>query len=156
VFEESEGIRRLDWLMIDLVLATVLVALAALHAYWGMGGRWPGTDDASLARTVAGFSGVSAMPPAGASFVVALCLLAAALWAAMLTGRVGIGLPVGLLTLGGFALTAVFLGRGVAAYVPAWRRLTPEQPFARLDQQVYGPLCLVIGALLAVVTLRAL
>jgi hypothetical protein len=49
-------------------------------------------------------------------------------------------------TLLGFAAGAVFLGRGLAAYIPAWRRVTPEQPFARLDQIAYGPLCLALGA----------
>ena len=31
--------------------------IAALHAYWGFGGVWPGTDAASCARTVGGFPG---------------------------------------------------------------------------------------------------
>jgi hypothetical protein len=39
----------------------------------------------------------------------------------------------------------VFLGRGIAGFTPWWRRLTPEQPFARLDQSLYSPLCLLIG-----------
>ena len=44
------------------------------------------------------------------------------------------------------AASAVFLGRGIAPWIPAWRRLTPQQPFARLDRRLYGPLCLLIGA----------
>jgi len=31
-------------------LVVVLLALATLHFYWGLGGRWPGHDDRSLSR----------------------------------------------------------------------------------------------------------
>jgi hypothetical protein len=40
---------------------------------------------------------------------------------------------------------AVFLLRGAVTYMPFWRRVAPEQPFARLDRQYYAPLCLLIG-----------
>ncbi|TIX64206.1 MAG: DUF3995 domain-containing protein, partial [Mesorhizobium sp.] len=50
----------------------------------------------------------------------------------------------------GLAATAllialVFLARGIAGFTPWWRRLAPEQPFARLDVNYYSPLCLVVG-----------
>ena len=139
--------------MIDLALAAILIVLAALHAYWGVGGRWPGHDDASCARAVAGFRGIRAMPPPAACFAVAGTLVAAALWVLLVSGRIASNLPHIILTAAGLILALVFLARGGAAYLPAWRRLTPEQPFTRLDQSVYGPLCLLIGALAAIVTL---
>jgi hypothetical protein len=45
-----------------------------------------------------------------------------------------------------FFIALVFLGRGIAGFTSAWRRLTPEMPFARLDVRYYSPLCLVLGA----------
>ncbi len=53
------------------------------------------------------------------------------------------GMPCPRLRHSPFAL--VFLGRGVAGFTPAWRRHTPEQPFATLDIRYYSPLCLAIG-----------
>jgi len=44
-------------------LAFVLIAL--LHAYWALGGDWPGRDRESLARTVVG--GPAGMPFPGAT-----------------------------------------------------------------------------------------
>lgn len=138
--------------MIDLALASVLIAIAALHAYWGVGGRWPGHDDLSLARAVAGFRGIRAMPSPAACFAVAATLVAAALWVLLVSGRIASSVPHVLLSAAGLILSLVFVARGAAAYLPAWRRLTPEQPFARLDQSVYGPLCLIIGLAAAIVT----
>jgi hypothetical protein len=140
--------------MIDVLLAVVLAALAGVHVYWGLGGVWPGHDRVTLARTVAGFGGIEQPPPPVACFVVAAALVIAAVWPLLLTGRLVAELPSTLLTLGGLALTLVFLGRGLAAYLPAWRRLTPELPFAQLDQRLYGPLCLTLGAGFALLTLR--
>ena len=48
--------------------------------------------------------------------------------------------------LAGLAVAFVFLARGIAGFTPAWRRLTPEQPFASLDVRYYSPLCLAIGS----------
>ena len=36
------------------ILIVILVALAALHAWWGVGGRWPGHDERSLVELVIG------------------------------------------------------------------------------------------------------
>ena len=52
-------------------LTLVLAAIAALHAYWGFGGIWPGRDAADCARRIAGFRDIRAMPGPAASFAVA-------------------------------------------------------------------------------------
>jgi hypothetical protein len=139
--------------MIDLVLGGLLSCLAALHVYWGLGGLWPARDQLSLARTIAGFRGIKQMPSSAACFGVAIVLGTMAVGVLLLSGRLNSDLPQGLLDAGGFVLAAGFLFRGAMAYVPAWRRLTPEQPFARLDTLIYGPLCLGIGAMAAAVAL---
>ena len=58
--------------------------------------------------------------------------------------------------LAGLAVALVFLGRGVAGFTPAWRRHTPEQPFATLDVRYYSPLCLAIGIGFAALTIKEL
>ncbi len=59
-------------------LVGALAALAAVHAYWGLGGRWPGHDGASLVERVVGRTTGMRAPSPGACFAVAAALLAAA------------------------------------------------------------------------------
>ena len=133
-------------MLLAAVLALVLMAIAALHAYWGLGGVWPGADAASCARTVVGFAGATSMPGPGPSFAVAAALCFCAIVALVLGGIIASPFPFFILGPAALAITLVFLGRGIAGYTRAWRRLTPLQPFARLDHFFYAPLCLLIGA----------
>lgn len=135
-------------------LAAILLILAALHAYWGFGGFWPGHDAKSCARTVIGSRGVTTMPAPSACFAVTAMLAVASLIALAQGGILALGLPTILWSLVTLGVMLVFLGRGVAGYVPAWRRLWPEQPFARLDVRLYSPLCLAIGIGFAVLLLK--
>lgn len=131
--------------MIAAALSAVLFVIAALHAYWGLGGVWPGTDSASCARAVVGFRGVTHMPPPNSCFTVAAGLALAAFWPLALMGLIVIPFPPMVLTLGDIVMGLIFLGRGLLGYVPGWRQRTSEQPFARLDVRFYSPLCLAIG-----------
>jgi hypothetical protein len=131
--------------VLAFALAAVLYLIASIHAYWGLGGVWPGTDQASCARAVAGFRGVETMPDAFASFAVTACLVLATLWPLALVGVFATPFPKAGLAASALLIAMVFLGRGIAGFTPAWRRLTPEMPFARLDRQYYSPLCLLIG-----------
>ena len=128
-------------IVLATILTVVLAAIAALHAYWGFGGVWPGRDSADCARRTGGFRGARTMPGPAACFAVAAVLAIAALIPIFLAGRFGV-----LALLAGLAVAFVFLGRGVAGFTPAWRRLTPDEPFATLDVRYYSPLCLAIGA----------
>jgi len=140
--------------VLALVLSAVLTLFAALHVYWGIGGIWPGSDPRSCARAVVGIAGIEAMPSMSASLAVAAAIIAAALVALALGGL--FASPFEQVPLAGAALFIglVFLGRGIAGFTPAWRRLTPEMPFARLDMRYYSPLCLVIGAGFAFLALQ--
>jgi len=131
---------------IAMGLALVLSALAALHVYWAFGGVWPGTDEKSCARASAGFKGIDKMPPPAACFAVAFALLLAAAFALALAGLITLPLPALLVTLAGAGAAIVFLGRGIAGFTPAWRKLTPEMPFAVNDRRYFSPLCLALGA----------
>ena len=132
--------------LVAALVALVLVLLAGLHAYWGFGGVWPGTDQKTCARAIAGFKGIDRMPSAPAAFGVAAALAVAALIALALAGLVALPLPGALVWVGGFGAALVFLGRGIAGFTPAWRRITPEMPFASNDRLYFSPLCLLIGA----------
>lgn len=139
-----------------MVIAIPLTAIAALHAYWGIGGVWPGTDQKSCARAVAGFRDIERMPSPAACFAVAAMIVVVTLVTLALGGL--FASPFARPALAGAALfvALVFLGRGLLGFTGAWRRLTPEMPFARLDRRYYSPLCLALGAGLAVLALRGL
>lgn len=138
--------------LLGWVTALILAVLAGLHAYWGLGGVWPGTDPKSCALTVAGFKGIDRMPPPASAFGVAAALAAVALIALTLGGAIDLPLPAMLVSLAGLGAAAVFVGRGIVGFTPAWRRLTPEMPFARNDRFFFSPLCLMIGAALIILT----
>lgn len=127
-------------------LAVALFAIAALHAAWGFGSTWPDADGATLARRVAGFKGVARMPPPPSCFMVAGALFAAGV-VALGGGRlIPTPAPFALTVLALLCLSAIFGFRGVLAYVPRWREMTPEEPFARLDRTLYGPICIALAA----------
>lgn len=137
-----------------IVVVIPLTAIAALHAYWGIGGVWPGTDQKSCARAVAGFKGIDRMPSPAAAFAVTALVVVVTLVVLALGGI--FATPFARPTLAGAGLFAalVFLGRGLLGFTGFWRRLTPEMPFARLDTRYYSPLCLALGAGLAVLASR--
>ncbi|BBD35489.1 hypothetical protein Amn_03690 [Aminobacter sp. Y103A] len=132
-------------IVLAFALAFVLYLIAAIHAYWGLGGVWPGTDQASCARAVVGARGIRTMPTPFACFAVTACLIVVTLWPLALVGVFATPFPKPGLAASALMVALVFIGRGIAGFTPAWRRLSPEMPFARLDRQYYSPLCLVIG-----------
>ncbi|MFC3164772.1 DUF3995 domain-containing protein [Ciceribacter thiooxidans] len=129
-----------------LLLAVLLLAIAALHLAWAAGSTFPAASERELVRMVVGFKGQEQMPPPAAAVLVAVALAVAAYVALALASLSVWPFWRWSLTFAGMVLAFVFLARGVAAYLPAWRARVPQQPFARLDRRYYGPLCLVIGA----------
>ena len=128
-------------ILIALALIAVLLTIALLHLAWGLGLPWPGANETARVATVIGIRGQTRMPGLLPSAAVATALVAVA---GLIVLGVLSAMPLARIAL--LAASAVFLGRGVAPWIPAWRRLTPQQPFARLDRRLYGPLCLLIGA----------
>jgi len=128
-----------------IFLSIILGLISAIHFYWAFGGIWPGTDKTSLARTVIGENNISRMPPSWLTFAVACAIAVAALWPLMWRSFVPYFLPQGLLWAGMIALSIVFIGRGIAGYMPFFTSITSEQPFARLNALYFSPLCLIIG-----------
>ena len=128
-----------------LGLAGLLTAIAALHLAWAFGLRWPAPKDGSLAAYV---SGSRRDPGRGVTITVASAILSGAAvivaFSSPLAPRAMA--PWGwLLALPYAGLTAVFLLRGAAGYVPAVWRYAERTPFQRLNRLYYSPLCLLIG-----------
>ncbi len=124
------------WLAI--LISALLFAPAMLHLLWAIGAWVPIRDEAALARVVVGAPGLTKMPgpiPCALVFV-------ALSFAAALPHLTSFPLRTPLLLI----MAGVFGLRGLAAYLPVWRKLVPEEPFATLDQRLYGPLCLVLSA----------
>jgi hypothetical protein len=131
------------------ILIVVLVALAALHAWWGVGGRWPGHDERSLVERVIGRTRSMRMPSLVRCLLVASALFAAAGLVAV-KGKViavDFGAAGEMLVQAGFWMAcAVFALRGLAGYIPPVFAYADGTPFASLNRRFYSPLCLLIAA----------
>jgi hypothetical protein len=128
--------------ILALCLSIMLLPVAALHLLWALGYWFPIREEGRLVRTVVGMRGAERMPgpiPC-ALVVVGLVTVIAAIW--WPGGR----LRDILLALAG----GVFILRGLAAWTPFWRRITPDEPFATLDRRYYGPFSLTVGLGLAI------
>ena len=134
---------------IAAALVGVLVALAAVHAYWGLGGRWPGHDDASLVERVVGRTKGMRAPSPAACFAVAAALLAGAALVWLHSGRLLTGWAAAATTVGFWGAALAFLLRGLAGFVPAVFRYAEGTPFHWLNRTFYSPLCLAIAAAFA-------
>jgi hypothetical protein len=132
--------------LLAVLLWVVLAAIATLHAAWGLGSHWPCESEAVLVRTAGGTPGATRMYPASACFTVAALLAGTSVWPLFAVGLLPEAWPRWLTLLAGAGIAAVFFARGIAGYVPAWRRLQSAEPFATLDQRIYSPLCLGLGA----------
>jgi hypothetical protein len=138
---------------IAATLMMVLAALAVLHAWWGLGGRWPGHDERGLVELVIGRTRSMRMPGLARCMLVASALFAAAALVA-LQGKViavDFGLPGARLVQTGFWIAcAVFALRGLAGFIPPIFAYAQGTPFASLNRRFYSPLCLCIAAGFAV------
>jgi hypothetical protein len=129
--------------------AILLAAIAAIHVAWGLGVRWPRSDEKALVALVVGYDR-DRMPSSVRCFLAAGAIFAAATVMALLSGVLNAPIAPWFVALLGIGMTAVFAGRGIAGYLPAWRKRFPRQPFAQLDRRIYSPLCLIIAATCAV------
>lgn len=123
-----------------MLLTVMVLVIAGLHAYWGLGGLWPEKSEAELALAVIG-DGRRRMPLPWQCFAVAAVLLVVAAWPWAIVARPGDHLVV----VGSIVIAAVFFVRGLAGYSPRWRTRFSAEPFATRDRRVYAPVSLTIG-----------
>lgn len=133
--------------VLALLASTTLIVIAALHLLWALGYWFPIKDEAELARTIAGFRGIDKMPGAVPCALVVVALL----FAAALPWMPQTGLQSAML----FLVALAFQARAILAYAPIWKRATPEQPFRRLDEAYYAPLCILLGLIFMVLAGQA-
>jgi hypothetical protein len=129
-------------------LIAVLLAIGALHFYWGVGGRWPGHDDASLVSIVAGAKsgrmyGFAACAAVAFAFALAAAIVAAR-HSSIMSGGFG-----WIITAGYVVLILVFALRGLAPYFTPIFEYARGTPFFDLNRLYFAPLCLIIAAGLA-------
>lgn len=119
-------------------LVAIIGAVAAIHIMWGIGFWFPIRDEERLVRAVVGAKDATRMPgpiPCGVVSAALIIVMFALISEHNLIRDIILG------------LAALFLAlRGILSWVPMWRRMTPQEPFATLDRYAYGPLCLVISA----------
>ena len=134
------------------LLTALLAGIAALHAWWGLGGSFPAADRDALALLVIGQRQV---PPPVACFVVAAAVAAMAMLPAIALGWIGAPpLLRRLAEVGCWGAAAIFAVRGVGGYTAAFDRIFPLEPFHMMNRMAYSPLCLLL-ALLFVMVARA-
>jgi hypothetical protein len=136
-----------------IAIIAVMLAIGALHLYWGFGGLWPGRDATDLVARVAGWK-ARAAPSLAACAPVTAALCGAAWIVAVQAGAPRWFIPSVLWTIGFWVVFAVFLLRGLAAYTPAFN-YARGTPFYDLNRRYYGPLCVAIAAGMAVIYAQA-
>ncbi len=126
-----------------LVAPSALAAASVAHAAWAFGASWPAANRRELADSVAGSAD---MPGALACGVVSGALAAAA----ALTAGMGGDHPVAVLSRVAVAVGLLArAGTGFAGRTGLLVPWTPSQHFVELDRRVYGPMCGVVGSLVA-------
>jgi Protein of unknown function (DUF3995) len=138
--------------------AGVLAALAALHAAWALGWRWPGGSDRELAERVLGASERERLrdltgrelPPEPAVWAVAATLLTAS----GIVASAATGARPRALRRATWAIAGVLVARG-AYGISAALNGGVDELYERLDLTLYSPLCLGLGGVTAAVAARA-
>jgi len=131
--------------MLAILVFLTLAAIAALHAAWGFGMRWPAEDERDLVALVVGATGRTRMPASAECLAAAVAIFIPGLVALAAAGLIAVPASPGLLAAVAALIAAVFAARGLAAYLPAWRRRFAQEPFATLDRSWFGPLCLLLA-----------
>ena len=135
--------------LLAMVIMTVFVVLAVVHAYWAFGGRIMWLAVVPEVRGRPTFT-----PSALATFGVAIALFACAGLIAATAGVLAVPVSPSVLTWLTFALALVLLLRAVGDFrlVGFFKRVRGTN-FAHLDTVVYSPLCLALSLGVVIVAL---
>ena len=128
--------------------AAILTLLGLLHLYWAAGGTW------GKSATVPTFEGKPVIHPTPLTTTIVAAGLFA--MAALLAAKLGwIALPITALSLRAslWLASAIFFLRALGdfRYVGFFKRVRDTR-FAELDTKLYSPLCLLLAAMVALVS----
>ncbi len=128
----------------SLLLVLIFVLIAALHFYWGVGGRWAIDSVAPTNERGERVLKTGAV----ACFVVGIGLLMFAAYYLMRAGYIKVSLPNILLNSVGWIIPSIFLLRAIGDfnYVGLTKKIK-DTTFARLDTAYFSKLCLMIAGL---------
>lgn len=121
-----------------VVVPTTLGAIAAIHAAWALGWRWPGGSDDALAERVVGAG--AELPPEPAIWAVAAVLGAAT----TVVAAVGAGRRERLSLAATWGVAGVLIARG-ALSIPVDLISGLDSTYAQLDLALYSPLSIALG-----------
>ncbi|MDR7212611.1 DUF3995 domain-containing protein [Flavobacterium piscis] len=139
-------------IMITLLLFLIFLFLSSIHFYWAIGGKW-GTDGVYPSKA----DGSPMRPPSiAATLIVAVGLLAFALFYLIKAGFISIEIPLWLNKNGLWILTGIFILRAIGDfnYLGFFKKVKNTK-FAVNDTKYYAPLCLIIGLLTLVLQLNS-
>lgn len=130
-----------------VIAASILGAAGVVHVYWAAGGR------AGFDAAVPQVAGKRLFTPGRAMTVaVALVLLALALLVLWRDGIIALPLPFALARFSVPLMALVFLARAIGDFRHiGWSKRVRGSRFARLDDVLYAPLCLLLAICFAVV-----
>ena len=129
-----------------------LGSAAAVHAAWALGSTWPAADRGDLADLVVGTTEFPSNPATWGVTALLGSATMVVLGRADLLGPIGRRIPRRLLVWGATTVAAVLLLRGAFGVVDSGLVIAHRAGrFHLWDARLYSPLCLLLGALTAVV-----
>ncbi len=131
-------------ILITSLLLFILSFLFIIHFYWGFGGK-----TALLSTIPTDQNNKPIIKPGPVDcFIVALGLLAFAVFILIKAGTIPVHLPNWLFNYGLWAISVLFLARAVGdfKYVGIFKKIKMTK-FAQMDSKYYSPLCLFLSLL---------
>lgn len=128
-------------MILSIFNATVLIAIAAIHFYWAMGGKWGGDRVFPEIK-----SSKPIKPSKLATFFVAFVFLGFALVYLDKVQLIEIPLPSFIEQYGTLILGIIFLVRAVGEFnYLGFFKSKKDSLFAEMDTKYYSPLCVILG-----------
>ena len=139
-------------IIIALLLFLIFLFISLIHLYWAFGGKWgaegvfPSKSDGSQI----------ASPGIAATLIVAIGLLAFALFYMVKGGFLSLNIPLWINKNGLWILTGIFILRAIGDfnYLGFFKKVKNTK-FAVNDSKYYSPLCFLIGILTLILQLNS-
>jgi hypothetical protein len=127
---------------LSFLLSLTLIGLALIHFNWVLGGKWG--FEAALPTNEAGKRVLN--PKKLDSLIVALCLAFFGAFYLFQGVFTEFQIPIWLTTYGGWIIPVIFLFRAVGDFVyVGFFKTIKTTPFAKMDTELFSPLCLFLA-----------